>query len=177
MINRNGAIFGAGAQVNVHTLIASSLDVGVLGSNLATRDQYFLNTGIANLNSFSIYDKEGGAATNLIAGDITVERGASVTANITSDVVKLGAPGSVYLFGANVHNSGSITAPAGELAMIAARTGLTPEPADAIGWNADSIEAEGWAYMAVRALKGLPISFPGTTGAPHPMTGGTIDRV
>ena len=63
------------------------------------------------------------------------------------------------------------------LAMIAARTGLTPEPADAIGWNADSIEAEGWAYMAVRALKGLPISFPGTTGAPHPMTGGTIDRV
>ena len=63
------------------------------------------------------------------------------------------------------------------LAMIAAQTGLTPEPADVLGWNADSIEAEGWAYMAVRALKGLPISFPGTTGAPHPLTGGIIDRV
>lgn len=63
------------------------------------------------------------------------------------------------------------------LAMIAARTGLTPEPADALGWNADSVEAEGWAYMAVRALKGLPISFPGTTGAPSPMTAGVIHRI
>ena len=62
------------------------------------------------------------------------------------------------------------------LAMIAQRTGLTPEPADALGWNADSVEAEGWAYMAVRTLKGLPITFPGTTGAPRPMTGGTVDR-
>jgi filamentous hemagglutinin family protein len=122
LINRNGIVFGAGSQVNVHTLIASSLDVGVLGSDLATRDQYFLNTGVANLNSFSIYDKDGGAATNLIAGDVTLERGASITANITSDVVKLGSGGSVYLFGANVHNSGSITTPTGEVAMIAART-------------------------------------------------------
>jgi len=63
------------------------------------------------------------------------------------------------------------------LAMIAERTGLNPEPGEALGWNADSVEAEGWAYMAVRALKELPISFPGTTGAPEPMTGGTIDRV
>ena len=62
------------------------------------------------------------------------------------------------------------------LAMIEQRTGLTPEPADALGWNGDSVEAEGWAYMAVRALKDLPISFPGTTGAPRPMTGGTVHR-
>lgn len=122
LINRNGIVFGAGSQVNVHTLIASSLDVGKLGSDLATRDQFFLNTGIADLNSFSIYDKDGGAATNLIAGDVKVERGASITANITSDLVALGSPGSVYLFGANVQNSGSITASAGEVAMVAART-------------------------------------------------------
>jgi anhydro-N-acetylmuramic acid kinase len=63
------------------------------------------------------------------------------------------------------------------LGMIAARTGLEPEPADALGWNADSVEAEGWAYMAVRTLKELPISFPGTTGAPKPLTGGRIHRV
>ncbi|MET4169516.1 filamentous hemagglutinin family protein [Bradyrhizobium sp. LA6.1] len=122
LINRNGIIFGAGSQVNVHTLIASSLDVGKLGSDLATRDQFFLNNGIADLNSFSIYDKDGGAATKLIAGDIKVERGASITGNILSDQVSLGSPGSVYLFGANVYNSGSITAPGGEVAMVAART-------------------------------------------------------
>jgi anhydro-N-acetylmuramic acid kinase len=63
------------------------------------------------------------------------------------------------------------------LAMIAARTGLTPEPGDAIGWNGDGVEAEGFAYMAVRTLENLPISFPGTTGVPAPMTGGVIHRV
>ncbi|MEG3165638.1 anhydro-N-acetylmuramic acid kinase [Sphingomonas sp. PB2P19] len=62
------------------------------------------------------------------------------------------------------------------LAMIAARTGLEPEPTDTLGWNGDALEAEGFAYMAVRTLKGLPISFPGTTGAPQAMAGGAIDR-
>lgn len=62
------------------------------------------------------------------------------------------------------------------MAMIAARTGLTPEPADALGWNGDGLEAEGFAYMAVRHLRGLPISFPGTTGVPAAMTGGTLHR-
>ena len=51
-----------------------------------------------------------------------------------------------------------------------------PEPAEALGWNGDAIEAEGFAYMAVRSLRGLPISFPGTTGAPRPLTGGTLHR-
>ena len=128
IINRNGIVFGAGSQVNVHTLIASSLDVGQLGTDLVERDQYFLNTGIANLNSFSIYDPVGGAQTTLVAGDIKVERGASIKANIATDLVPLGSPGSVYLFGANVTNSGSITAPTGEVAMVAARTiDLVPE--------------------------------------------------
>lgn len=58
------------------------------------------------------------------------------------------------------------------LRMIARYTGLEPEPAEALGWNGDAVEAEGFAYMAVRSLKGLPISFPGTTGVPQPMTGG-----
>ena len=62
------------------------------------------------------------------------------------------------------------------LAMIAERTGLTPEPVDALGWNGDAIEAEGFAYMAVRSLKGLPISFPGTTGVKQPTTGGVLHQ-
>jgi anhydro-N-acetylmuramic acid kinase len=62
------------------------------------------------------------------------------------------------------------------MAMIEAQTGIRPEPADRLGWNGDGLEAEGFAYMAVRHLKGLPISFPGTTGAPAPMTGGVLFR-
>ena len=62
------------------------------------------------------------------------------------------------------------------LRMIAERTGLTPEPTDALGWDGDALEAQGFAYMAVRALAGRPISFPGTTGAPAAMTGGVVHR-
>jgi anhydro-N-acetylmuramic acid kinase len=49
--------------------------------------------------------------------------------------------------------------------------------ADAIGLNGDSMEAEAWAYLAVRALKGLPLTFPGTTGVAMPLTGGVLARV
>ncbi len=62
------------------------------------------------------------------------------------------------------------------LRMIGEATGLTPEPADALGWNGDALEAEGFAYMAVRTLDNRPISFPGTTGVPSPMAGGVIHR-
>jgi anhydro-N-acetylmuramic acid kinase len=49
--------------------------------------------------------------------------------------------------------------------------------ADTIGWRGDAIEAECFAFLAARSLRGLPISFPTTTGAPKPMTGGRIARV
>jgi anhydro-N-acetylmuramic acid kinase len=48
--------------------------------------------------------------------------------------------------------------------------------ADAVGWSADSLEAQGFAYLAVRSLNGLPLSFPTTTGVPHPMQGGGVAR-
>jgi anhydro-N-acetylmuramic acid kinase len=44
------------------------------------------------------------------------------------------------------------------------------------GWRGDFIEAECFAYLAVRSLKNLPISFPLTTRAPHPLSGGDHAR-
>jgi anhydro-N-acetylmuramic acid kinase len=38
------------------------------------------------------------------------------------------------------------------------------------------MEAEGFAYLAVRSLRGLPLSLPTTTGVPKPMTGGRLYR-
>ncbi|MBJ6121245.1 anhydro-N-acetylmuramic acid kinase [Sphingomonas mollis] len=63
------------------------------------------------------------------------------------------------------------------LRMIADRCGLSAEPADPLGWNGDGVEAEGFAYMAVRTLKNLPISFPGTTGVGAAMAGGVVHRI
>ena len=45
--------------------------------------------------------------------------------------------------------------------------------ADELGWNGDALEAECFAYLAVRSLRKLPLSFPRTTRVPRPMKGGT----
>ncbi|HEY5166474.1 MAG TPA: anhydro-N-acetylmuramic acid kinase, partial [Pseudolabrys sp.] len=50
------------------------------------------------------------------------------------------------------------------------------ETADAIGWSSQSIEAQAFAYLAVRTLNGMPITFPATTGVAKPMPGGVIAR-
>lgn len=60
------------------------------------------------------------------------------------------------------------------MSMIAGRVHHAVVPAEAVGLNGDSLEAEAWAYLAVRSLKGLPITFPGTTGVREPMTGGVL---
>jgi anhydro-N-acetylmuramic acid kinase len=44
------------------------------------------------------------------------------------------------------------------------------------GWSVDSLEAQAIAYLAVRSIRGLPITLPGTTGAPRPLTGGVLAR-
>jgi 1,6-anhydro-N-acetylmuramate kinase len=50
------------------------------------------------------------------------------------------------------------------------------ESAHAVGWSIDSLEAQAFAYLAVRSLRGLPLTFLGTTGAPHPLTGGELAK-
>ncbi|MFM2280250.1 MAG: hypothetical protein RLZZ444_2481 [Pseudomonadota bacterium] len=48
------------------------------------------------------------------------------------------------------------------------------EPAECFGFNGGSMEAEAWAYLAVRASLGLPLTFPGTTGVLAPVSGGVL---
>ncbi len=62
------------------------------------------------------------------------------------------------------------------MSMIAAHVQNAVVPAEAVGFDGDSIEAEAWAYLAVRSLKGLAITFPGTTGVVASLTGGVLAR-
>ncbi|MGE0628145.1 MAG: anhydro-N-acetylmuramic acid kinase, partial [Hyphomicrobiaceae bacterium] len=62
------------------------------------------------------------------------------------------------------------------MSMIAGRVENAVVPAEAVGLDGDSIEAEAWAYLAVRSLRGLPLTFPGTTGVPEPHSGGVLAR-
>lgn len=45
-----------------------------------------------------------------------------------------------------------------------------------LGWSGDAVEAQAFAYMAVRSLEGLPLTFPGTTGVAAPLTGGVLAK-
>jgi anhydro-N-acetylmuramic acid kinase len=58
--------------------------------------------------------------------------------------------------------------------MLPIRADVDVVPAEAVGWRGDAIEAECFAFLAVRVLRGLPISFPTTTGVSQAMTGGRL---
>jgi anhydro-N-acetylmuramic acid kinase len=62
------------------------------------------------------------------------------------------------------------------MTMLAASVESAVVPAEAAGFDGDAVEAEAWAYLAVRSLKGLPITFPGTTGIAVPTTGGVLAK-
>jgi anhydro-N-acetylmuramic acid kinase len=62
------------------------------------------------------------------------------------------------------------------MSLLAGHVANAVVPVEAIGLNGDVIEAEAWAYMAVRSTLGLPLTFPETTGVPAPLTGGVLAR-
>jgi anhydro-N-acetylmuramic acid kinase len=106
---------------------------------------------------------------------LSLEDGAATLTAFTAEALRRGmavlgeTPRSVIAAGGGRHNP----------ALMAAIAERSPAPvisAEAAGWRGDSIEAEAFAYLAARTMRGLPISFPGTTGVSKPMTGGTITR-
>ncbi len=59
---------------------------------------------------------------------------------------------------------------------LAARLSAPVAPVEAVGWDGDALEAQAFAYLGLRALDGLPLSLPGTTGVARPATGGVLHR-
>ncbi|WP_313200349.1 anhydro-N-acetylmuramic acid kinase [Rhizobium sp.] len=60
------------------------------------------------------------------------------------------------------------------MSMIEERAKVQAVSADQFGWRGDAVEAECFAFLALRSLRGLPISFPTTTGVPNAQVGGRI---
>ncbi|MFM2129299.1 MAG: anhydro-N-acetylmuramic acid kinase [Pseudomonadota bacterium] len=61
------------------------------------------------------------------------------------------------------------------LAGLSRALGVPVSPVEDVGWNGDALEAEAFAYLAVRSLRGLALSLPETTGARAAVTGGRLD--
>ena len=96
----------------------------------------------------------------------------AVTAAAVADAIKLlpRPPASWIAAGGGTRNPTLMR-------MLAER--LSParlDTAGTVGWSADALEAQAFAYLAVRTLKGLPLTFPTTTGVPQPLPGGVLIR-
>lgn len=116
LLNQNGILFAAGAQVDTRSLVASSLDIN---------DNVYLNGLIANLHSNPQFAPFSGAT---VAGFVRVEAGATLTT---------GSGGSVMLFAPTVENNGLIHTPDGQILLAAgSKVYLAPSgmPICAVCW-------------------------------------------
>jgi len=62
------------------------------------------------------------------------------------------------------------------IAALARHLAVPVRPVEAVGWDGDALEAQAFAYLAVRSVLGLPLSVPSTTGVPCAMPGGRLFR-
>ena len=112
----------------------------------------------------------------LTIDDMSTEDGAATLTAFTAASIALIAPAMPKLPAAWVVVGGGASNP-----TLMRMLGEHLAPAVVIrgadlGWSGDAVEAQAFAYMAVRSLKGLPLTFPGTTGVPAPLTGGVLAK-
>jgi anhydro-N-acetylmuramic acid kinase len=119
-------------------------------------------------------DRNAFAFANLGLPEFSIADGAATLSALTAAAVARVVPHlprpprSWIIAGGGAHNPTLVR-------MLAARLApATVETADMVGWAADALEAQAFAYLAVRSLRKLPLTFPTTTGVSRPLAGGLI---
>jgi anhydro-N-acetylmuramic acid kinase len=92
---------------------------------------------------------------------------AAFTAGAVAATKLPGTPARVLVTGGGRRNPAIMAALSNHFACPVA-------PVETAGWDGDALEAECFAFLAARSVRGLPLSYPGTTGVPHAVTGGRI---
>lgn len=106
---------------------------------------------------------------------LSVEDGLATAAGLVAEALARllpllpAVPRILFLAGGGRRNRGLVAA-------LRARLPCPVEPVEALGRDGDALEAEAFAVLAVRVLRGLPVSFPTTTGVREPTVGGRIAR-
>ena len=119
-------------------------------------------------------DRNAFAFANIGLPDFSVADGAATLSALTAASVArivphLPAPPRAWIVAGGGARNPTL------MRMLGQRLGpATVETADAIGWSSQAIEAQAFAYLAARTLKGLPITFPATTGVGKPLPGGIV---
>lgn len=105
--------------------------------------------------------------------DLSLEDGAAtITQFVVRSIARAGAhfpqPAKVWVVSGGGRHNPQIMKGLRKVLQADVRT------ADGLGWDGDAMEAQAFAYLAVRTERWLPISFPTTTGVKEPMSGGTV---
>jgi anhydro-N-acetylmuramic acid kinase len=109
--------------------------------------------------------------------DASLEDGARTLAHVTAAAILKSSkhlperPGTYVICGGGRLNRIIMR----DLSDLASAEQAAVISAEEAGLDGDAMEAEAWAYLAVRSLEGLPLTFPGTTGVIKPMTGGVLN--
>jgi anhydro-N-acetylmuramic acid kinase len=133
-----------------------------------------LESGFFNLPCPKSLDRNAFAFANIGLPDFSIADGAATLSALTAaSVARIvahlpAAPRAWIVAGGGARNPTLMRMLAGRLKPASVET------ADAVGWSSQSIEAQAFAYLAVRTLNGLPITFPTTTGVKQPMRGGIL---
>jgi anhydro-N-acetylmuramic acid kinase len=118
--------------------------------------------------SLDRYDFKIDAVLDLSAADGAATLTALTAACVAASVRHLPEPPARWIVCGGGRLNPAITA------ALRAQLSAPVVSAEDESWRGDMIEAECFAYLAVRALRGLPITFPRTTGTPAPISGGVI---
>ena len=114
-------------------------------------------------------------ATLTVEGMALEDGAATLTAFTAMSIARIvdqlpNPPVTWIVVGGGANNPTLMRVLAEQLAPIPMMTGHD------LGWQNDAIEAQAFAYLAVRSLNGLPLTYPGTTGISAPLTGGVLAR-
>ena len=154
---------GAAMDVSGALAGAGQPDEALLSRLLA--DPYYSRTAPKSLDR-----QHFAAALDAVAGLSTPDGAATLaafTARAIAGTPLPGVPRRVLVCGGGRHNPAIMRA-------LAAAMPCPVEPVEAVGWDGDALEAQCFGFLAARVARGLPLSFPGTTGVPNPMPGGRI---
>lgn len=149
-------------------------EIGGRGAVVPSIAERYLDTPFFRGNIRRSLDR--GDFRPLQAGAASLEDGARTLAHVAAaSIIKsagfLPEEPSVYIICGGGRLNATLMA---ELTAMAASQGARVMTAEDGGFNGDSMEAEAWAYLAVRAIDGLPLTFPGTTGVNEPVSGGVV---
>ena len=159
--------------VRRHTGAAADLDGALAGAGRVSAPhvgQFLTSTFFDRLPPKSL-DRDD--FREALPTGLSLEDGAATLTEMTAAAAAAGtrhlpAPAEQWLVtGGGRHNPALMEA-------LSRRLNVPVKPVEAVGWHGDALEAQAFAYLAVRSVLGLPLSLPSTTGVPQPCCGGHL---